>query len=189
MRVLFLGLDNAGKTTILKRLNGEDFMAVSPTLGFNIKTFVHQGYTLNIWDVGGQSTLRPYWRNYFEQTDAIVWVVDSGDRLRMKDCKEELHSLLQEDRLAGASLLVFANKQDIRGALTDAEIRSALDLDGIKSHQWSIMSCSAVTGYNIVEGINWVVEDVAGRLYYGATSGSAPSIVAQPPPPAQQVTT
>jgi len=68
-------------------------------------------------------------------------------------------------------------------------VLQALDLDGIKSHQWTIMSCSAVTGYNIVEGINWVVEDVAGRLYYGATSGSAPSIVAQAPPPAQQVTT
>ena len=48
-------------------------------------------------DVGGQRTLRPYWRNYFEQTDALVWVVDSGDRLRMQDCKEELHSLLLED--------------------------------------------------------------------------------------------
>ncbi|KAF9652090.1 GTP-binding protein [Thelephora ganbajun] len=189
MRILFLGLDNAGKTTILKRLNGEDIMTVSPTLGFNIKTFMHEGYTLNIWDVGGQRTLRPYWRNYFEQTDAIVWVVDSGDRLRMEDCKAELHTLLQEDRLSGASLLVFANKQDIGGAVTSAEIRTALDLDGIKSHQWSIMSCSAVTGYNIVEGINWVVEDVAGRLYYGATSGSAPPIFAPPPPPAQRVTT
>ena len=65
----------------------------------------------------------------------------------------------------------------------------ALDLDGIKSHQWSIMSCSAMTGYNIIQGIDWVVEDVGGRLYYGATSGLAPHIVAQPPPPAQQVTT
>lgn len=188
MRILFLGLDNAGKTTILKQLNGEDIMSVSPTLGFNIKTFMHQGYTLNIWDVGGQRTLRPYWRNYFEQTDAIVWVVDSGDRLRMEDCKQELHALLQEDRLAGATLLVFANKQDIGGALTSSEIRTALDLDGIKSHQWSIMPCSAVTGYNILEGINWAVEDVAGRLYYGATSG-APLTLAEPFPPAQKVTT
>lgn len=48
-------------------------------------------------DVGGQRTLRPYWRNYFEQTDALVWVVDSSDRMRMQDCKEELHSLLTED--------------------------------------------------------------------------------------------
>ncbi|KAI0750675.1 GTP-binding protein [Daedaleopsis nitida] len=175
MRILFLGLDNAGKTTILKKLNGEDIMGISPTLGFNIKTFVHGKYTLNIWDVGGQRTLRPYWRNYFEQTDALVWVVDSGDRMRMHDCKEELHSLLLEDRLAGASLLIFANKQDIQGSMSSAEIRESLDLPSIKSHQWRILPCSAVTGENLVEGLDWVVGDVANRLYYGSTAAAADS--------------
>jgi len=182
IRILFLGLDNAGKTTILKKLNDEDITSVSPTLGFNIKTFVHGRYTLNIWDVGGQRTLRPYWRNYFEQTDALVWVVDSGDRLRLDDCKEELHSLLLEDRLAGASLLVFANKQDIQGSMTDNEIQQALDLPAIKSHQWSIISCSAVTGYNLMEGLNWVVGEVASRLYYSTfTEGAAVPVLGKPP--------
>ncbi|KAF8334917.1 GTP-binding protein [Cantharellus anzutake] len=166
MRILFLGLDNAGKTTILKRLNGDDIGSVSPTLGFEIKTFIHGKYTLNIWDVGGQRTLRPYWRNYFEQTDALVWVVDSSDRLRMQDCKEELHSLLQEDRLAGASLIVLANKQDLNGAMTDAEIKEALDLRSIRTHNWKIMPCSAITGQNVAEAVGWVVNDVAGRIYY-----------------------
>ncbi|THH05485.1 hypothetical protein EW145_g4763 [Phellinidium pouzarii] len=169
MRVLFLGLDNAGKTTILKKLNGEDVMSVSPTLGFNIKTFIHSRYTLNIWDVGGQRTLRPYWRNYFEQTDAIVWVVDSGDRLRMSDCKDELHKLLTEDRLTGASLLIFANKQDIQGSLSEGEIRDAIDLNSIRSHNWRLLPCSAITGKNLVEGLDWVVADVARRLYYSTT--------------------
>ncbi|KAF7313408.1 GTP-binding protein [Mycena chlorophos] len=172
MRILFLGLDNAGKTTILKKLNGEDIMSVSPTLGFNIKTFAHGNYTLNIWDVGGQRTLRPYWRNYFEQTDALVWVVDSGDRMRMGDCKQELHSLLLEDRLAGASLLVFANKQDLPGSMSVAEIREALDLPSIKSHHCKIWSCSAVTGENLVEGLDWVVGDVGDRLYYAASAST-----------------
>ncbi|KZV68924.1 ARF/SAR superfamily [Peniophora sp. CONT] len=179
MRVLFLGLDNAGKTTILKKLNGEDIMSVSPTLGFNIKTFVHNNYTLNVWDVGGQRTLRPYWRNYFEQTDALVWVVDSGDRLRMQDCKEELHSLLLEDRLAGASLLVFANKQDIDGSMHDNEIAAALDLHSIRSHEWKIVGCSAVSGKNLVEGLDWIVNNVASRLYYSTVSG--PGAVASGP--------
>ncbi|THV00552.1 ARF/SAR superfamily [Dendrothele bispora CBS 962.96] len=173
MRILFLGLDNAGKTTILKKLNGEDIMTVSPTLGFNIKTFIHGKYTLNIWDVGGQRTLRPYWRNYFEQTDALVWVVDSGDRMRMRDCKEELHNLLLEDRLAGASLLVFANKTDLQGSMTKNEIQEALDLSSIKSHHWRIWSCSAVTGENLIEGLDWVVDDVAGRLYYSSVTSQA----------------
>jgi len=174
MRLLFLGLDNAGKTTILKKLNGEDISSISPTLGFNIKTFAHGKYTLNIWDVGGQRTLRPYWRNYFEQTDALVWVVDSGDRARMQDCKQELHSLLTEDRLAGASLLVFANKQDLQGSMNDAEICDALDLQSITTHRWKIWSCSAVTGENLISGLDWVVNDIAGRLYYSTTSTSQP---------------
>jgi len=170
MRVLFLGLDNAGKTTILKNISGEDVLSVSPTLGFNIKTLVFDQYTLNIWDVGGQKTLRPYWRNYFESTDAVVWVVDSVDRLRIPDCKEELHNLLQEDRLAGASLLVFANKQDIQGSMTDEEIKEALDLPSIKSHNWKIWPCSARTGENLTTGLNWIVKDVARRLYYSTTT-------------------
>ncbi|KAG8995775.1 ADP-ribosylation factor-like protein 2 [Tulasnella sp. JGI-2019a] len=184
MRILFLGLDNAGKTTIIKRLNGDDITTVSPTLGFEIKSFVHGKYTLNIWDVGGQRVLRPYWRNYFEQTDAIVWVVDSSDRLRMDDCKTELHSLLQENRLAGASLLVFANKQDLHGAMSADEIRDALSLTALTTHQWKILSCSAVLGTNVVAGVDWVVGEVAGRLYYGsldsvsvpATTGSGQEV-------------
>ncbi|KAL4082159.1 ADP-ribosylation factor family-domain-containing protein [Scleroderma yunnanense] len=157
IRILFLGLDNAvlRLDSISKRLFIEG-------------------------DVGGQRTLRPYWRNYFEQTDAIVWVVDSSDRVRIQDCKAELHNLLQEDvsssresckifirlryhyqRLTGASLLVFANKQDIQGSMSDKEIRNLLDLPGIKSHHWKIWPCSAVTGQNLVSGLDWVVEDVA----------------------------
>ena len=114
VRILMLGLDNAGKTTILKKFNGEDINTISPTLGFNIKTLEHKGmprslpgyyllsniflsagYNLNIWDVGGQKSLRSYWRNYFETTDGLVWVVDSADKRRLQDCKAELHSLLQ----------------------------------------------------------------------------------------------
>jgi ADP-ribosylation factor-like protein 2 len=91
------GLDNAGKTTILKRYIGEDINTISPTLGFNIKTLEHKETKLNIWDVGGQKSLRSYWRNYFESTDGVIWVVDSSDRLRIMDCKNELHALLLEE--------------------------------------------------------------------------------------------
>ena len=99
VRLLMLGLDNAGKTTILKKYNGEDTSTISPTLGFNIKTLEYQGYKLNVWDVGGQTTIRSYWRNYFEQTDGLIWVVDSGDKMRLLDCKRELHQLLLQERL------------------------------------------------------------------------------------------
>ncbi len=96
MRLLVLGLDNAGKTTIIKKFNGEDIDKISPTLGFNIKSLQYESFKLNVWDIGGQKTIRSYWRNYFEQTDGLIWVVDSSDKLRLDDTKQELHSLLKQ---------------------------------------------------------------------------------------------
>ena len=82
---------------MLKRYNGEDVASVSPTVGFNIKSLEFRGFTLNVWDVGGQQTIRAYWRNYFEQTDGVVWVVDSVDRWRLEDCRRELFALLSQE--------------------------------------------------------------------------------------------
>uniref|UniRef100_A0A8C8YJ76 ADP-ribosylation factor-like protein 2 n=1 Tax=Prolemur simus TaxID=1328070 RepID=A0A8C8YJ76_PROSS len=138
LRLLMLGLDNAGKTTILKKFNGEDIDTISPTLGFNIKTLEHRGFKLNIWDVGGQKSLRSYWRNYFESTDGLIWVVDSADRQRMQDCQKELQSLLVEE---------------------------ALELDSIRSHHWCIQGCSAVTGENLLPGIDWLLDDISSRIF------------------------
>eukprot|EP00158_Paraphelidium_tribonemae_P001281 Partr_v1_DN24200_c0_g1_i2_m71069 putative ADP-ribosylation factor-like len=165
MRLLMLGLDNAGKTTILKRMNDEPIDTISPTLGFNIKTLEHGDYKLNIWDVGGQKSIRSYWRNYFERTEGLIWVIDSADRRRLEDCKGELRELLKEERLAGASLLILANKQDLAGALTSEELGRELELDRIQSHHWTIVPCSAVTGRNLTEAIDWLVEDVASRIF------------------------
>ncbi|QUC19796.1 uncharacterized protein UV8b_04037 [Ustilaginoidea virens] len=165
MRVLMLGLDNAGKTTIVKRIMGEDVNTVSPTLGFIIKTIDHDGLVGSQRDVGGQKTLRSYWRNYFEKTDALIWVVDATDRVRVRDCKEELHGLLLEERLSGASLLILSNKTDVEGCMDEQEIRQALDLDEIRTHQWHILRCSAMTGENLQEGLAWVVADAKKRLF------------------------
>jgi len=130
------------------------------------QTYTHTySYKLNFWDVGGQTTIRSYWRNYFEQTDGVIWVVDSGDRIRLQDTKEELHNLLLQEKLAGATLLVFCNKQDIEGSLTMAEIREILDLDGIKTRHWGSIGCSAVTGEGLLEGIDWIVTDIASRIF------------------------
>ncbi|KAF8033523.1 hypothetical protein BT93_D2196 [Corymbia citriodora subsp. variegata] len=123
-------------------------------------------YTLNIWDVGGQKTIRSYWRNYFEQTDGLIWVVDSSDLRRLDDCKMELDNLLKEERLSGASLLIFANKQDIKGALTPAEIAKVLNLEAMdKTRHWKIVGCSAYTGEGLLEGFDWLVQDIASRIY------------------------
>lgn len=74
-----LGLDNSGKTTILKKLSDEDITHIMPTQGFNIKSLLHDGFKLNVWDIGGQKAIRPYWRNYFDQTDALVSALCSID--------------------------------------------------------------------------------------------------------------
>jgi ADP-ribosylation factor-like protein 2 len=167
------GLDNAGKTTVLKKFNGEDISTISPTLGFAISSLEYNGYLLNCWDVGGQRTIRAYWRNYFEATDGLIWVVDSADRRRLADCRAELRALLGAEKLAGASLLVLANKQDMRGALPAADIAAALGLgaaaaDGAPDRRhWAIHACSAVSGDGLVEGLDWLVADVAQRIFTG----------------------
>lgn len=164
LRLLILGLDNAGKTTILKCLLGEDISTISPTLGFNIKTTTFEGFRLDIWDVGGQKSLRSYWRNYFESTDGLVWVVDSTDRARLPDCRRELHLLLTEERLQGADLLVLANKSDVAGSMTAADIQHILGLDQIKTHNWTIFQVSAVTGLNVKEGFSHLVGNAGKRI-------------------------
>eukprot|EP00818_Percolomonas_sp_WS_P006840 CAMPEP_0117444242 /NCGR_PEP_ID=MMETSP0759-20121206/5132_1 /TAXON_ID=63605 /ORGANISM="Percolomonas cosmopolitus, Strain WS" /LENGTH=187 /DNA_ID=CAMNT_0005236287 /DNA_START=54 /DNA_END=617 /DNA_ORIENTATION=+ len=168
MRILMLGLDNAGKTTIVRKFNGEPTDTIAPTLGFNIKTFEIDNYTLNIFDVGGQKMLRSYWRNYFEETDGIVWVVDSADTIRLQQCKDELNKLLLEERLAGASLLIFANKQDLKSAKSKDEIAEVLGLGDPKHYKgrhFHVVACSAQTGEGLEEGIRWCVQDIASRIF------------------------
>lgn len=165
MRLLLVGLDNAGKTTAVRALCGEEVATVSPTLGFAIRSLDMGGYRLNVWDVGGQRSLRPYWRNYFERTDALVWVVDSADARRLADTARELRTLLAEERLAGASLLVLANKQDVAGALSPERVQQELGLDGLKGRHWRCAGCSAVAGEGLRDAFLWLVADVAGRIY------------------------
>eukprot|EP00588_Corethron_pennatum_P011795 CAMPEP_0194267052 /NCGR_PEP_ID=MMETSP0169-20130528/1729_1 /TAXON_ID=218684 /ORGANISM="Corethron pennatum, Strain L29A3" /LENGTH=187 /DNA_ID=CAMNT_0039007855 /DNA_START=215 /DNA_END=778 /DNA_ORIENTATION=- len=168
VRLLILGLDNAGKTTILRKFNGEPTHRIEPTLGFNIKTLIHRGYTLNVWDVGGQQTIRSYWRNYFERTDGVVFVVDASDGGRLGDCRTELLKLLGQEKLAGASLIIFANKQDIPKALSTGEIATALGLDtdpAFTSRHWSIFGCSAMTGEGLLGGMDWIVDDISSRIF------------------------
>eukprot|EP01138_Halocafeteria_seosinensis_P013715 gb/GECG01014006.1/.p1 GENE.gb/GECG01014006.1/~~gb/GECG01014006.1/.p1 ORF type:complete len:186 (+),score=36.53 gb/GECG01014006.1/:1-558(+) len=163
-RVLVLGLDNAGKTTILKALSEEDITHIMPTQGFNIKSIHKDGFKLNVWDVGGQKTIRPYWRNYFDNTDALVYVVDSADQARLEEVNIELTKLLtEEEKLAGVPLLVFANKQDLLSALSAADISVGLDLHSIKDRAWQIQACSAKKADGLQEGMEWLIKTVQER--------------------------
>mmetsp|Transcript_58165 Transcript_58165/g.52389 ORF Transcript_58165/g.52389 Transcript_58165/m.52389 type:complete len:187 (-) Transcript_58165:87-647(-) len=167
MRILMLGLDNAGKTTVVKKFNGEDISKIAPTLGFTIKTLEYLGYKLNIWDVGGQETIRSYWKNYYESTDGVIWVIDSADKRRLELCKKALQALLCEERLAGATLLIFANKQDLKGALNREQIIEILELKKMdkQNRHYFVCDCSAVTGKGLKDGVDWMVKDIASRMF------------------------
>merc|ERR1711988_1744230 len=144
-RVLMLGLDNSGKTTALKKLAGEDIEHITPTQGFNIKSVQRDGFKLNVWDIGGQKHIRPYWKNYYQNTDAIVYMIDSADKRRTDEAAEELETLLEEELLSGVPVLVFANKQDLLNALSAAKIIDGLELSGITDRWVHVEACSAKT--------------------------------------------
>ena len=190
----------------MKKLCGQPTNKIEPTLGFQITTTEHSGYKLNLWDIGGQRSIRAYWRNYFEQTDGLIWVVDSTDISRLELCKEEMYQVLQQEKLMGATVLIFANKQDIiqknktttKNTKTNSssdnrvdddsnkngddeseahtktnncdEIADALELndDNIRFEQrhWKIQGCSGITGEGLMDGIEWLVEDISNRIFF-----------------------
>jgi len=131
-----------------------------PTQGFNIKSLAQEGFKLNVWDIGGQKAIRPYWKNYYDNTDALVYVIDSADRRRMEETGVELNSLIEEEKLSGIPVLIFANKQDLISAMTAQEITEALHLHNIRDRQWQIQPCSAKNGNGLQEGIEWVMKAV-----------------------------
>ncbi|KAF9200091.1 Arf GTPase arl1, partial [Haplosporangium sp. Z 27] len=157
VRILILGLDGAGKTTILYRLQVGEVVTTIPTIGFNVETVQYKNIKFQVWDLGGQTSIRPYWRCYYANTDAVIYVVDSVDRDRVSTSKEELMAMLEEEELKDASLLVFANKQDMAGAMTQAEVSDALGLSTLMNRQWSIHKTSAVKGEGLTEGLDWLI--------------------------------
>ncbi|KAL7750434.1 ADP-ribosylation factor protein 3 [Sorochytrium milnesiophthora] len=168
VRILLLGLDNAGKTTILKQLNSEDIAEVSPTTGFNVKSVSAHGFKMNVWDIGGQKVIRPYWKNYFESTDVLIYVIDSSDKRRLEETYDathglELNQLLEEEKLAKVPVLVFANKQDLANALPADEIATALNLHALRDRAWQIQACSGKSGDGLQEGMEWACKSAGAK--------------------------
>jgi ADP-ribosylation factor protein 1 len=156
MRILMVGLDAAGKTTILYKLKLGEIVTTIPTIGFNVETVEYKNIQFTVWDVGGQDKILPLWRHYFQNTQGIIFVVDSNDRDRIVEAREELQRMLNEDELRDAILLVFANKQDLPNAMNAAEITDKLGLHSLRQRAWYIQSTCATSGDGLYEGLEWL---------------------------------
>lgn len=148
-----------------KRHLGE-IVETQPTIGSNVEEVNYKNIKMQMWDLGGQESLRATWSIYFAHSQAVILVVDSTDRNRISIVREELFKILECMELKGASILVFANKQDVKGAMSSAEVSKSLNLQNIKSHDWHIQACCALTGDGLEQGMNWLVE----RIKSGSTT-------------------
>lgn len=174
MRVVMLGLDAAGKTTILYKLHIGEVLSTVPTIGFNVEKVQYKNVVFTVWDVGGQEKLRPLWRHYFNNTDGLIYVVDSQDRERVAKAATEFKQIVEDPLMRHSAVLVFANKQDMKGALTTAEVCEALGLPALKGRKWHVQGSIAIRGEGLYEGLDWLANTLKGMQRTGQpTSVSA----------------
>mmetsp|Transcript_24042 Transcript_24042/g.37713 ORF Transcript_24042/g.37713 Transcript_24042/m.37713 type:complete len:182 (+) Transcript_24042:124-669(+) len=163
MRILMVGLDAAGKTTILYKLKLGEIVTTIPTIGFNVESVEYKNIFFTVWDVGGQDKIRPLWRHYFANTQGLIFVVDSNDRDRTAEAKDELHRMLNEDELRDAVLLVFANKQDLPNAMNASELTEKLGLQSLRQRSWYIQGTCATSGEGLYEGLDWLSNELSKK--------------------------
>ena len=162
-RLCMVGLDAAGKTTILYKLKLGEVVTTIPTIGFNVEAIEYGNLTLTVWDIGGQDKIRPLWRHYYSDTQGVIFVVDSNDRDRLSHAKDELHGLLDQFELRDAVVLVYANKQDLPNAAPAAQLAEALQLSSLRGRKWYIQACCATTGDGLYEGLDWLKENCPSK--------------------------
>nr|ABK24559.1 unknown [Picea sitchensis] len=156
MKVVMLGLDAAGKTTILYKLHIGEVLSTVPTIGFNVEKVQYKNVQFTVWDVGGQEKLRPLWKHYFSTTDGLIYVVDSLDRERIRKATAEFQAIVNDPLMRNSIILVFANKQDMKGAMTPAEVCEALGLFSLRNRRWHIQGTCATKGEGLYEGLDWL---------------------------------
>ena len=155
-----VGLDAAGKTTILYKLKVGEVVTCVPTIGFNVETIEYKNISFTVWDVGGQTRIRQLWEHYFTGTDAVIYVVDSNDRERIEESRQELMNMLSNDLLRDAVLLVLANKQDLPHALSSSDVITKLGLHSMHNRNWYVQATCATTGSGIYEGLDWLSNNI-----------------------------
>lgn len=165
VQVLLLGLDNAGKSTLLYKLKHNTCVSTVPTIGFNVEMLEarknRRKIAITIWDVGGQGNMRDHWPNFYQNAGAIVFVVDSADQERLNEAQRELERTLRNDELRGRPLILLANKQDVDGALNVTEMKDRFNMRKIcQERDCFVQPCSASTGFGVEEAFKRVVQVV-----------------------------
>lgn len=154
-RVLVLGLKGAGKTCLLKRVAGEDIDKVCPTMGFNVRSIEHLG-SFTFWDLGGSPELIAYWQCYYNETAAIIWVIDSSNRYNLASDKELLYETVSNPLLSSVPLLILNNKQDLYNPISVSQIKDFYNLSSLRPRNWAIFNCSAFDNKGIQTGLDWL---------------------------------
>eukprot|EP01095_Lingulamoeba_sp_RSL-Kostka_P015073 TRINITY_DN681_c0_g1_i1.p1 TRINITY_DN681_c0_g1~~TRINITY_DN681_c0_g1_i1.p1 ORF type:complete len:192 (+),score=48.10 TRINITY_DN681_c0_g1_i1:34-576(+) len=157
-KVIVIGLDNAGKTTTLYKLLLNEVVVTAPTIGSNVEEITYKNLRFLMWDVGGQQATRSTWSTYYTNANAIILVIDSTDTERIPIVKEELQNILESEELVNPAILIFANKQDLKDAMSASDVSEALSLHDIKDHSWHIQASCALTGEGLYSGMDWLAQ-------------------------------
>lgn len=160
-----VGLDSAGKSTILHRLKFAEVVQTVPTIGFNVETVEYGNLSMVVWDIGGQESIRKLWRHYFSGSNGVVFVVDSSDQLRIEDARVELHRLLAARELRDLPVLVYLNKQDLEGAISCKDAIEKLGLRDLPHDKWFVQPSSAKNGAGLYEGLDWLAPAVKQSMF------------------------
>ena len=165
-RLVMIGLDSAGKTTLLYQFKqGKELRLtyVQPTVGFNVESVECEGCSFIVWDIGGGCKIRDYWIHYLRDAQGLVWVVDSSDRARVEEVRAELERLLGEEEMLGMPVLVVANKQDLPRAMDAAELTQTLGMESFGQRAWHVQAACAVTGEGVREGLGWMAKALENK--------------------------
>ena len=158
--ILMVGLDTAGKTTILYKLKLNETVTTIPTT-FNVETVSPcKGVTFTVWDVGGQEKIRPLWHHFFQNTQGLIYVVDSSDLERISEARQELFGVLESPEMEGVPVVVIGNKQDLPRALKSHQLAQQLSLLQHKANPWHVQEACAKNGEGIYEAMHKLSEMV-----------------------------
>jgi len=159
MKILLLGLENVGKTTIMNKIS-QDITIEEQSSGILIETVENKYMKFISWDLGGCDRIRLFWKRFFPGTQGIIFVIDPSNKEPMEEAKHKLDFLLQSEELKDAPLLVLVNKKDLRTEMNIDEIKQKLELGNIKDREWKILGICAITEKGLDDGFNWLSKSI-----------------------------